>query len=94
MQKTQLGQLIEYSCHIGHRYGWKTMVVGKSDLIERAITQALSQTEEIVKLLDANPEQLDVAEQEDLQQEIQNRNEQARHLRELLESKMAFRSQT
>ena len=55
------------------------MVLGKTDLIERAITQALSQTEEMLKLLAANPEPLDATAQEDLQREIENREEQARH---------------
>lgn len=85
MQKAHLGDLLEYRCHTGHRFGWKTMMVGKSDLIERALMQALAQTEELLALLEATPAQADSSLQEQLLQEIQVRREHARGLHHLLD---------
>jgi two-component system, chemotaxis family, protein-glutamate methylesterase/glutaminase len=88
MQKARLGRLSEYRCHIGHRFGWKTMIAEKSGVIERAISQALAQTEELLQLLEATPGQRDAAVQEPLRREIQSRREHARQLRKLLEQQI------
>lgn len=51
MKEMRQGQLYEYECHIGHRFGLKTMIAEKSEMVERMISAATAQTEELIELL-------------------------------------------
>ena len=48
----KLGEIKEYVCHVGHRLGIQSMISDKADLVERAMWTALSQSEELVALLE------------------------------------------
>lgn len=51
MKLFRLGSLLEFRCHVGHRFGLKTMIAEKSDLVERTLWGAIAQSEELVTLL-------------------------------------------
>ncbi len=89
MTRTEMGRLQEYRCHIGHRFGLKTMITEKSEVVQRAISAAVSQTEELTDLLEQAKNHIDPSIAAALEQEIRARGEQARQLRELLESRLA-----
>ncbi len=86
MKQAKLGNLYEYRCHTGHRYGLKTLTVEKSDVIERSLWNALSQTEELIQLLEHSSDEVDETALKTLRHEIEKRSDQARQLRRLLES--------
>ena len=88
MTSAKMGRLQEYRCHIGHRFGLKTMIAEKSGLVERAISTALSQTEELTDLLRQAEDHTDPSVAAALNEEIEARREQARQLRDLLESRI------
>lgn len=51
MKAVHYGHLREYACHVGHRIGAKTMMVQKTEVIESSLWNAMSQTEELLDLL-------------------------------------------
>ena len=51
MKAVHMGHLTEFTCHVGHRLGLKTMIVQKSDIIENSLWNAVSQTQELLDLL-------------------------------------------
>jgi len=62
MTEVRMGELTEYRCHIGHRFGLQSLIVQKSRAIERALESALAHSEEMAVLLEsaearATPEQ-------------------------------------
>ncbi|HXE14065.1 MAG TPA: chemotaxis protein CheB [Bryobacteraceae bacterium] len=85
MEKVHFAGLWEYRCHIGHRLGLKSMVAGKTKLVEQAIAVALSQIEELTQLLEQLKDSPDSQTRNALVEEIDLRREQARQLRQLLE---------
>lgn len=89
MTRAQLGRLHEYRCHIGHRFGLKTMIAEKSGWLERTITTALAQTEELTDLLEEAKGITEPSVRQALDQEIEARQEQANQIRELLERRIA-----
>jgi two-component system chemotaxis response regulator CheB len=88
MKITHYGSLIEYTCHVGHRLGAKTMISQKSEVIERSLWNALCQTEELLDLLEREKPQ-DSAATVDLTAEIIRRREEAAALRAILQQKKA-----
>ncbi|MBE7182040.1 MAG: chemotaxis protein CheB, partial [Terriglobus roseus] len=59
MRLYRLGGLKEYSCHVGHRFGLKTMIAEKSSVVERSMWTALSQSEELSDLLEKELSEID-----------------------------------
>lgn len=85
MEKAHFAGLWEYRCHIGHRLGLKSMIAGKTKLVEQAMSVAMSQIEELTQLLEQMKSLPNSQARSDLETEIMLRREQARQLRELLE---------
>lgn len=52
MTVAHMGSLREYRCHTGHRFGLHTMIEEKSRVIEHSLGTALSQSEELSRLLE------------------------------------------
>ena len=52
MHVEQLGGIKEFVCHVGHRLGLESMIADKTDVVERRIWAAMSQSEELVELLE------------------------------------------
>jgi two-component system, chemotaxis family, protein-glutamate methylesterase/glutaminase len=52
MTSVRLGDLCEYRCHIGHRFGLKSLVAEKREVVESALNAALAQSEELTALLE------------------------------------------
>ena len=93
MRMVKLGKLREYSCHVGHRFGLKTMIAEKGRTIERAIWSALAQSEELTTLLEEAKPELDPDTAASLQKEIEVRVHEQGALRKLVErSKTAMES--
>jgi two-component system chemotaxis response regulator CheB len=88
MKIVHYGSLIEYTCHVGHRLGTKTMISQKSEVIERSLWNAVCQTEELLDLLQRQKPQ-DSAARADLSAEISQRRQEAATLRALLQQKGA-----
>src|SRR5215469_1953910 len=85
MRMVKLGKLREYSCHVGHRFGLKTMIAEKGRTIERAIWSALAQSEELMTLLEEAKPELDPDTAASLQKEIELRVHEQGALRKLIE---------
>jgi hypothetical protein len=94
MKETRYGRLYEYQCHVGHRFGLKTMIAEKTDAIERMMSAALAQTEELTGLLREAEEFGDSDVSQSLTEEIEMRKEQAQTLRELLEGRVPRKAGT
>jgi two-component system, chemotaxis family, protein-glutamate methylesterase/glutaminase len=92
MTAAKLGGLHEFRCHIGHRFGLKTLITEKGNQVERATDAALAQSEELTALLDlALAEASDPEEERKLQKEIAQRKEEQEALRSLAGSPMLDR---
>lgn len=89
MKETRLGQLYEYDCHIGHRFGLKTMIAEKTEMVERMISAATAQTEELIGLLMRAQISGASAHAHHLAKEIESRKRQVQALRELLTSSVS-----
>lgn len=85
MKLHRLGKLIEYDCHVGHRFGLKTMIAEKSGKVERAIWSALAQSEELVDLLEQAKPTVDPETTQALSEEITERRKEQETLRQLIE---------
>lgn len=84
MKAVHLGTLIEYTCHVGHRLGAKTMIVQKSDMIERSMWNAVCQSEELLDLLKREKLRSPSAA-EALNAEISQRQQETTTLKNILE---------
>jgi two-component system, chemotaxis family, protein-glutamate methylesterase/glutaminase len=85
MKRRTFGRLVEYSCHVGHRFSQLSMITEKSAVVEDSLWRALSQGEELVALLE---EAYLTAEQSNataLLKEIHQRKENHVLLRRMLE---------
>ena len=51
MTAARMGELVEYRCHIGHRFGLRTLIDQKAKNIERLLEAALAQSEELSSAL-------------------------------------------
>ena len=85
MKRGRQARMYEYRCHVGHRLGLKTMISEKMEVIERAISAALAQTQELLDLLDQARQQGDSVTVSSLDDEIRLRREQESRLRALLQ---------
>lgn len=83
-----MGRLKEYRCHVGHRFGLKTMVSEKSGVVERSIWMALSQSEELLQLLEQAQTQMDEESAAKVSEEIARRRKEQEVLRGLIENQM------
>lgn len=89
MTEWRHGLLYEYHCHIGHRFGLKTMIAEKTELVERMLSGANAQTEELIELLTRAQPSSDPAVSASIAQEIESCREQVRTLRQLMESRIS-----
>ena len=85
MSMEQRGGTKEYICHVGHRLGLQTMIAEKSARVERAMWTALAQSEELLSLLRASEEVVDVPAPRSLHGEIEHRLRDLATLRRLLQ---------
>jgi two-component system chemotaxis response regulator CheB len=85
MKVFRLGMLREYTCHIGHRFGMKTMIAEKTSKVERALGTALSQSEELSALLENAKSDVDMEAAAQLAGEIERRAREQETLRQLME---------
>ncbi len=85
MRVEQRGGTKEYVCHVGHRLGLQSMIADKTDVVERRMWAALSQSEELVELLQQSVEGLDASELDALKNEITARREDIETLRGVIE---------
>jgi two-component system, chemotaxis family, protein-glutamate methylesterase/glutaminase len=89
MKLEQRGGLREYSCHVGHRFGLKTMIAEKAVRVEQAMSHALSQSEELVELLrEESKAGLETFAADQLTKEVEQRQKQIQTLRNMLEREM------
>jgi two-component system chemotaxis response regulator CheB len=85
MKAFRVGQMIEYKCHVGHRLGLKSMISDKGRVVEKAVWTALSQSEELVELLELASPHVDRETAESLIEEINQRREDHTMLRRIVE---------
>jgi two-component system chemotaxis response regulator CheB len=85
MKMTKLGRLRQYSCHVGHHFGLKTMIAEKSDTLERIMWGALAQSEELSDLLKQAIEELDAGTAAELEKELVERRREREILRSAIE---------
>ena len=85
MQLAQSGETKEFICHVGHRLGLQSMIVDKTDVVERAMWKAMSQSEELIELLEQAQGGSDFSVLASLQSEIQFRRRDIETLRAVLE---------
>jgi two-component system, chemotaxis family, protein-glutamate methylesterase/glutaminase len=83
MSKVRMGALREYRCHIGHRFGTKTMLAEKQAAVERAVETALAQSEELIALLENVMLEAEPDSREQIQESLARRHEEQRTLRSL-----------
>lgn len=81
----EMGQLKEFRCHVGHRFGLKTLIAEKSGVVERAISMALSQSEELLELLEQARTSLDEESSAQIHDEIAQGKKEQGTLRSLME---------
>ncbi|HEV2273770.1 MAG TPA: chemotaxis protein CheB [Acidobacteriaceae bacterium] len=81
MTLTRMGPLQEYRCHIGHRFGLRTLIEQKANNIEHILEAALAQSEELSSLLRNALEHPDGEDIEALRRELGHRSEEQRILR-------------
>jgi two-component system chemotaxis response regulator CheB len=85
MKMSKLGQLREYACHVGHRFGLKTMIAEKSGTIERTMWGALAQSVELSELLLQAIQDLDAETGVELEKELAARRHEQEILRAFIE---------
>ena len=85
MKLEQRGGTKEYVCHVGHRLGLQSMIADKTDVVERSMWTALSQSEELLELLQQSKEDLDPAARASLDAEIAGRREDMQRLRAVVQ---------
>lgn len=85
MTTASLGGLREYRCHIGHRFGSKSLIAEKWDVVETALNAALAQSEELTDLLENSLAELsDPDDRFEIRQEIDERRSEQETLRALV----------
>ena len=70
--------------NVGHRLGLKTMIAEKTELVERMLSAAMAQTEELIGLLTRSQSSGDHIPDKVLEQEVESGKRQVQVLRELL----------
>ena len=84
MKLEKLGAIREYVCHVGHRLGLQSMIADKTDVVERTMWTALSQSEELIDLLEQAREDAP-SKTNDIQAEIDLRRSDMETVRAVLE---------
>lgn len=92
MTAVALGNLREYRCHIGHRFGLETMIAEKSKVVDRAKEVALSQSEELIDLLESAVDDPGDQASESLQRELIKRKEEQKLLLQLMDGQSSGES--
>jgi two-component system, chemotaxis family, protein-glutamate methylesterase/glutaminase len=78
------GKLQEYRCHVGHRFGLKSLMVQKRGVLEGILDAALAQSEELTALLQGSlAESSDPEGLRELREEIMKRMSEQETLRAL-----------
>lgn len=86
MRLEQSGGVREYVCHVGHRLGLQSMITDKTDVIERTMWKAVSQSEELIELLEqAQAQAGNGTEAAGILQEVASRRGDMQALRAVLE---------
>ncbi|WP_109489032.1 chemotaxis protein CheB [Occallatibacter savannae] len=83
MTATRMGDLIEFRCHVGHRFGLRTLLEQKSKNIERLLEMALAQSEELSRAVRSAIDHPDGEDRQDLKQELHRRAHEQEVLRSL-----------
>lgn len=83
MSSTRMGKLHEYRCHVGHRFGLRTLMEQKAKNIERVLEMALAQSEELSSLMKTALENPDGEDSEDLRRELRRRENEQETLRSI-----------
>jgi two-component system, chemotaxis family, protein-glutamate methylesterase/glutaminase len=83
MTSTRMGKLFEYRCHVGHRFGLRTLIDQKSKNIERLLEGALAQSEELTAALKIAKEYPDGEDIDGIEREVQRRQREQQLLRSL-----------
>lgn len=89
MTVARMGNLREYRCHTGHRFGLQTMIEEKGRVIEHSLGTALSQSEELTGLLETALAEGDPDTVRRLSEEIAERKQEQNALRSLAEKHRA-----
>ena len=84
MTKAQLGRIAEFRCHTGHRFGMKSLIAQKSDLVEQNLNAALAQSEELTALLRAAMSGAGQEDRLEIEQQLGQRLEEQENLRQML----------
>lgn len=84
MTSSRMGNLVEFRCHVGHRFGLRSLLEQKSKNIERLLEMALAQSEELSEALRAAIDNGPASEdQNDFQEELHRRDREQQILRNL-----------
>ncbi|MBS1802237.1 MAG: chemotaxis protein CheB [Acidobacteria bacterium] len=83
MTATRMGKLVEFRCHVGHRFGLRTLLEQKSKNIERLLEMALAQSEELSGALKTAMDNPDGEDIKSLQKELDRREREQEALRSL-----------
>jgi two-component system chemotaxis response regulator CheB len=83
MTARRMGGLVEYRCHVGHRFGLRTLLEQKSKNIERLLEMALAQSEELSGALKIAVDSPDGEDGYDLRDELHRREREQQLLRSL-----------
>jgi two-component system, chemotaxis family, protein-glutamate methylesterase/glutaminase len=85
MTAAKFGSLYEFQCHLGHRFGLKSMIAEKREVVGSTIDSALAQSEELTALLQLSlAEQLEPEGLDELRAELSKRKNQQGTLRALV----------
>ncbi len=85
MKLEQLGGTKEYVCHVGHRLGLQSMITDKTDVVERTMWKAMSQSEELIELLEHARDDMDTSARRHIESEITTRRRDIEILRGVIE---------
>ena len=83
----QLGEIKEYVCHVGHRLGLQSMIADKTDVVERTMWKAMSQSEELIELLEIARDDMHPADRGQIDSEIDARRRGTEIIRRVIEKK-------
>jgi two-component system, chemotaxis family, protein-glutamate methylesterase/glutaminase len=83
MTAARMGELVEYRCHVGHRFGLRTLIDQKAKNIERLLEAALAQSEELSSVLQIAMDRPDGEEPNSLQRQLEQRQREQQILRGL-----------
>ena len=83
MTAARMGELVEYRCHVGHRFGLRTLIDQKAKNIERLLEAALAQSEKLSSVLQIALDRPDGEEPNSLQRQLEQRQREQQILRGL-----------